>query len=321
MLGSDPIHQYDSGLDVNRTTGGLGVQGVFTLEPVYKTEAGGGIPAWVEWYLSQNYNGNCLTFGYAQAGQENSFGWPSMKDGLEYQFKRISDLVTEGSLEAETLGETGRWFKRSFELTPASTITAFDDWKDEERRSVWFNCRNYRLNLYAEKGRFWIRDIYLFRENYRERYLDDICTTNDMLYDNLPFVDGNRFSGNGLRSGLYPVQDETTPAEGMSYTDMLYEEEDGKAVVTFKGTPCGDVTFTLTERGFSVSKTNDTPLMLAYIYDDLGIEIPVINQVSEQELMLRHGDYMYNVKVICGRLVSGKFIYPEDDKLVIDLCD
>ena len=49
------------------------------------------------------------------------------------------------------------------------------------------------------KWRFWIRDIYLFREDYRERYLENVCTTNDLLYDNLPFVDGNRFSGNGIR--------------------------------------------------------------------------------------------------------------------------
>ena len=61
MLGSDPIHQYDSGLDINRKKEPLST-GVFTLEPVYTTEAGGGMPAWVDWYLSQNFSGNCLTF-------------------------------------------------------------------------------------------------------------------------------------------------------------------------------------------------------------------------------------------------------------------
>lgn len=319
MLGSDPIYQYDSGLDLKRTTGGLGVQGVLTLEPVYKTEAGGGIPSWVDWYLSQNFNGNCLTFGYTQAGQENSFGWESMKDGLEYQFDKISELISAGKLEAETLGETGRWYKNTFPLTASSSISALTDWKSEGRRSVWYNCKNYRLNLYAENGRFWIRDIYLFREDYKERYLDDICTTDDLLYDNLPVVDGNRFSGNGIRSGLYPSSGYIASAQGMTFSDMIYTEENGSAVVTFTGTPCGDVTFTLTENGFDVSKTSDAPLSFTNLYNEAASGLPSIKRISDKVIEFCYRNYKYNVILKNGTVNTDNIMYAEGNEISIAL--
>ena len=68
----------------------------------------------MDWYLDTNFNGDCLSFGYTQVGQENSFGWDSMKDGLAYQFKKLKELQEQGRLEIETLGETGRWYKSTF---------------------------------------------------------------------------------------------------------------------------------------------------------------------------------------------------------------
>ena len=38
MLGSDPVYQYDFGMD--RDSGAAGVQGVITLEPVYCGNSG-----------------------------------------------------------------------------------------------------------------------------------------------------------------------------------------------------------------------------------------------------------------------------------------
>ena len=80
MLGSDHVYQYDFGMTVSE--GARRVQEVITLEPAYTAKGGGGNPKWVDWYLKENYNGECLSFSYAQAGQENSFGWAKIKDGL-----------------------------------------------------------------------------------------------------------------------------------------------------------------------------------------------------------------------------------------------
>ncbi|GHT99443.1 hypothetical protein FACS1894142_7030 [Spirochaetia bacterium] len=202
MLGSDPILQYDHGLDVS--SGASACQGVITLEPVYAgDEGGGGVKAWVDWFLDEAMTGSCLTFNYAQAGQENSFGWPAMKDGLEYQFQKLSALSDTGQVRIETLEESGVWFRKNYSETPNSAITALSDWKREGKRSVWFCSKRYRVNFYSEDGKFWLRDLMLFDDRYTERYLYDTCKIKDMTYDTLPVIDGNRWTGKGKRAGWY----------------------------------------------------------------------------------------------------------------------
>jgi hypothetical protein len=296
MLGSDPVSQYDLGLDLSV---GAGVQGVASLEPVYTGgEGGGGVPAWVDWYLNENFGGRCLSFGYAQAGQENSFGWNSMKDGLEYQYGRFAELAAQGKLEVETLGETGRWYKETYKSTPASVIAAE---KADDRRSVWYSSKNYRVNLYAEDGKFWIRDIHLFRDAYRERYLDGICTSNDLTYDTLPVIDGNRFSGHGVRAGLYP----TSGGKTLTYTEMKYREENGNAEVTFTGTECGDITFKLSENGFSVTKSGDAELTLSAVYDEVSAEKYITAaDIYNKAVKLRYNGFDYMAGVDKGRLTD-----------------
>lgn len=133
MLGSDQVYQYDFALDVQREVA-VG-QNVVTLEPVYTGTSGGGVPKWVDWYMKENFNGECLSFGYAQAGQENSFGWPAMKDGLTYQFALFEKLQQEGKIEVEQLGETGRWYKETYSETPASAITAHASVQEHDRET------------------------------------------------------------------------------------------------------------------------------------------------------------------------------------------
>src|SRR5690606_24007652 len=116
MLGSDPIYQYDARL------GGNG-QSVITLEPVYSgEEGGGGIPEWVRWFYDVNFRPDQVSFGYTQVGQENSFGWEAMKEGLTDQVELLASKQAEGVLRVETLAETGRWFRRQYSVTPASSI-------------------------------------------------------------------------------------------------------------------------------------------------------------------------------------------------------
>lgn len=49
--------------------------------------------------MKENFNDECLSFGYCQAGQENSFGWQKMKDGLIYQFALFDKLQKEGKID------------------------------------------------------------------------------------------------------------------------------------------------------------------------------------------------------------------------------
>ncbi|WP_150106490.1 hypothetical protein [Paenibacillus sp. JDR-2] len=199
MLGSDPIYQYDARL------GGNG-QSVITLEPVYSgAEGGGGIPEWVRWFFDVNFRQEQVSFGYAQVGQENSFGWALMKDGLIDQIEQLASRQQEGEVRAETLAESGRRFKEQYPLTPASSISALSDWRSEGRQSVWYYNRYYRFNLLNNNGELWIRDIHLFDERYAERYLEDICPDKFSHYDTLPVVDGARWGKGSKPAGLRPV--------------------------------------------------------------------------------------------------------------------
>lgn len=295
MLGSDPVAQYDLGVAENLENS-VAVQGVVTLEPVYCGEAGGGgVPAWTDWYFAQNFSGNCLTFGYTQAGQENSFGWPAMAAGLSDQLEKIAEWQKNGRLSAETLGEAGRWYKQTFSATPPSTIVAETDWKNTGKQSVWFNCRRYRINLYAEGGRFWIRDLHLFDGGYAERYLDAVCDSDKITYDNLPVADGSRFSGHGVRGGLYPSAAQGEDG-GLPYTEMQYAEAGGTAVVTFSGTPCGEVVFTLTEEGASITKTGAAPLYLTLRGDRTADGFPDIHIEGADTLCYTYRTYPYLVR-------------------------
>lgn len=234
MLGSDPIYQYDMGLDVNGVAADW--QGVATLEPVYAGRDGGGNPDWVDWYLDENFSGRCLEFGYTQAGQENSFGWNAMSAGLTYQIGKIAKLRGEGRIEALTLSETGEWFRKTFPQTPATVVSALTDRHGKGRSSVWYDCKNYRADVYTELGAFWIRDVFLFRERYEERYLRAVNDSVSMTFDNLPFIDGNRYSGLGVRAGLYPF----VAGKSLTYKNKEYKESGHTAEMLFTGTEAGD---------------------------------------------------------------------------------
>src|SRR5690606_8481848 len=117
-----------------------------SLEPVYPES--GKNENWVDYFLETIVNGSSLAFNYAQAGQENSFTWSEMSEGLEMQFPLFDSLRAAGEIRIETLAETGRWFKDQFPLTPSTAITTLTDVRQEGNKSVWYNSRFYRSNLF-----------------------------------------------------------------------------------------------------------------------------------------------------------------------------
>lgn len=204
MLGSDPIYQYDAGLVQGDTYEPSWHQPVITLEPVYP-EAGGN-PDWVRWYFKENFNGICLSMGYTQVGQENSFGWWGMQKGLTDQMALVAEKAAAGELQVQTLEQSGRWYRSQYAQTPASAIAALTDWQNQGHKSVWYCSKQYRVNFMWENDRFWIRDIHLFDEKYKERYLTEANPHESFVYDNLPVIDGNRWSRGRIRAGIYPIR-------------------------------------------------------------------------------------------------------------------
>ncbi|MBK1881823.1 hypothetical protein JIN85_05320 [Luteolibacter pohnpeiensis] len=196
MLGSDPVYQYDHNL-------GNGIQGVISLEPVYRP--GGGSPDWVRWFFDANFNAPNLAFAYTQAGQENSFGWPAMEAGLKDQYQLMEEQVAEGKIRVETLEQSGSWYRDHFETTPATAVVAMDDFDDQGHRSIWYESRFYRINFYWEGSSWRIRDLHIFNEKYPERYLKDRVTGSTATYDTLPVMDGFHWSTASDLAGIRPL--------------------------------------------------------------------------------------------------------------------
>ena len=200
MLGSDPIYQHGT------------TPGMYTLEPVYP--AAGGSAEWVAWFMDNLIHQPCLAFGYTQAGQENSFGWEAMKKGLTMQVALLVQQVQAGEIQVETLAEAGRWFHDHYSLTPPTSVVALDDWKHQDRKTVWYDSRYYRLNVLWENGVFFIRDLHRFDENMVSVTHDTALTKTSLAYGTLPVMDEALWSGAekaGMRPVLLSANGETSP--------------------------------------------------------------------------------------------------------------
>lgn len=185
MLGSDPIRQYADGSTVT------------TLEPVY-THAGGN-EQWVNWFFDIFANDPVVGFQYTQAGQENSFTWAAMRKGLEMQFPIIATLRKEGKVQVETMEQSGRWFRKTYAVTPATTFAATKDIGDSDKKTLWYNSRFYRTNLLWAGGHLRIDDIHLFNEAIPDKYFKEVTTVNKSFFYTLPIVDGFQWGEAGFR--------------------------------------------------------------------------------------------------------------------------
>ena len=297
MLGSDPIYQYDAGLFDGSNCTEVKAQGVVSLEPVYKD--GGGNPAWVRWFFDSMAKAPCLAFGYAQAGQENSFGWPGMEKGLTDQIALLAEFQTKGTMRVEPLEQSGRWFRRKFPVTPAAAVTALNDYRNEGRKSVWYQNRFHRVNLYWCGNQCRVRDIHLFNEHYAERYLTSACPGAACTYDTLPVAEGFLWSDKDVVSGLIPM---TVAKSGASKA-----MRGGEPVVTEDGPSNLVVHWPLTGKGTLITTCAEDSLSWALAGNSwrlemhwaAGVQAP-FRAVTDGTLMCRHNGFDYAVECRCG---------------------
>lgn len=309
MLGSDPIYQYDC--SSNEDLSPMKSQRVITLEPVYH-DIGGGLNEWVDWYLKENFNGECLSFGYAQAGQENSFGWQKMKDGLIYQFALFDELHKQGKIQIEQLGETGRWYKEKYSETPASTITAHSAFDDENKKTTWYCSKNYRINLYTENGSLRIRDFHIFDESIEDPFDTEVCKETFAVYETLPVVDGYLYSGNGIRSGAFLRYANKT---AFNCRDMSFKETALNECEVDFTSDIGFINFALSEDKIEIQSDRDFQ-----IENIIGREceyLPERIKSDKKEITLRYHEKQYTIKLLSGIFVDENTILSENSKITI----
>ena len=227
---------------------------------------------------------------------------------LPAQLERIAALRGTGRVEVEPLGASGRWFREKFDQTPATAIFA----EKEGRHSLWYNCRNYRANILAEGGAIWMRDLFLFRENYPELYLHQREPRDVLCFDNLPVMDGNRFSGGGVRAGWYLVVND----EALAFKTIEYNEPAADtACLRLLGTPCGEVTLAFSPKGITLWA--ELPQGLA-LERRTGPKTPQPQrQADGQTVTLSHNGFNYALRLDEGHYAGLERIAPDNGRVAV----
>lgn len=315
MLGSDPIYQYDDGLGNDR-------QGVISLEPVY-TQAGKN-RAWVHYFFNAIVDQPCLAFNYAQAGQENSFTWDAMKDGLEMQIPIIDSLQRTQKIQVLTLAETGKWFKDKFSTTPATAVTVLNDIRNENNKTVWFNSRYYRMNLLWKNQDFSFRDIHLFDERFKSQYVDKPGESSQFFFYTLPMVDGYMWSTPEDRAGMQIVQHSASGEKKIVQLNppTITEPDTKTLVVTCTDVENHSFKMTFTESDFEITcDTNDKDFRWSLDLHTASSELP-FKEIEGQNIMAEFQGFKYVIRCLDGKPeISGDCalrISPVQNQIKID---
>ncbi len=310
MLGADPIYQYDMNLGDNDAC-----QHVTSLEPVYGNS--GCDEKWVRWYLSENFNNKGISFSYAQVGQENSMGWKDIVKGLPMQFEILKKMHDEGRIKIMTLADSGSWFKASFNTTPPQAQMFDSDERDNKYKTVWYNCKNYRLNVLYESGKIWIRDLYIFNELFREKFIITKEDSHNCSYFTLPVIDGFRFSDKNTRAGLYLYRDGAPLIISEPWRTF---EKDGGANIYL-----GDKLKITADENSIFIRCKKQGWYLCCINAE-NAAVPYIN-ITEKIIKMKftnfqEADFDYELKLDKGyfrETENGFVLFPEDGEIRIDL--
>jgi hypothetical protein len=315
MLGSDPIYQYECGL-------GVDWQGVITLEPVYAGQEGGGaVRPWVEWFFKTMTEEPCLAFNYIQAGQENSFTWKSMKNGLDIQIPLLDSLRKQNKVRIETLEASGKWFRENYKVTPATAVTALTDHRNQGNKTVWYNSRFYRANLKWEGDKFYFRDIHLFDERMESDYLTQAGESTQCIYITLPVVDGFRWSDANTKAGLHIVDAQgIDPVVG---TPVVSELPENILQVEFPDADGQLFRIVFYEDRFEVSRTKNTKneIWALELKTTANAELP-FRQVSAKQIKatFRNFNYSLGLKEGLAEVSRGGDLrmIPAGNRIVVD---
>ena len=229
----------------------------WTLEPVWFA----GESATLENAMLDCFFGDeVLNFGYAQIGQENSFGNSDILSPLRRQ---IEALQKRGDVCFEKMSETALRFRQRFSATPPTVTAGLKNWDTEDLQSVYYQCRNYVANLFRDKERVFLRAFYLFDESVPEHYLQQTCDSFFALYENLPLVDTVVWAEKE-RENIGLTLDEhgvTFSFEALSETDVKITWNDKAVVFTEEGvktTGVSEMTYDLMDKKAEIDAHGDT---------------------------------------------------------------
>ncbi|RYX84856.1 twin-arginine translocation signal domain-containing protein [bacterium] len=193
MLGQDPVYYYQKEWTI---PGGRRLGEPDTMEPVWTS---GRSPHFIDGFLNMIAEAPTLRFAYAQLGQENTFPWDQQKDGYPIQMKALAELRDKGEVHVETMGDSGRRFKRAFTTTPAQAQVQLEDPfgnTDPAQKSVWYQSRFYRANLHIKGDLPFLRDLTTYSDTNPQPFLKQATRLHDVEQRMPAILDGYHWSKN-----------------------------------------------------------------------------------------------------------------------------
>ena len=270
--------------------------GLFTQEPAWKC---GQSEEWVKWHYENIFKDENMGLEYTQLGQESSFAWERVADAYGMQMTYALDNKDKFGYEFVTVAEMGRRFKDMYTETPSNLRFVLDDWAEKGNRSVWFNNKNYRINVFSDKEQVWIRDIHLFDENYQDKYLKAPCSTSGALYDNPPIMDGIRFSSDDTQAGMFfgngKITDVKKNGDGCEITLTAYEKE---------------IKMQLCEESIAITSSAEFKIEFRATKDC------AVFKINEKNIEYNHDGFEYEMLIEKGR-TEAEFICSEDKAAVL----
>ena len=191
MLGQDPVYYYAKEWSL---PSGQRLGEPDTMEPAWTS---GRSPVFVKGFLNMISDAPTLGFGYAQLGQENTFPWAQQAEGYPMQMKALAQLRDAGRVHVETMGDSGRRFKRAFATTPAQAQVQLSDPfgnTDPAQNSIWYQSRFYRANLHINGDLPFLRDLTIYSDLNSQPFLKEATRDGSVEQRMPPILDGYHWS-------------------------------------------------------------------------------------------------------------------------------
>jgi hypothetical protein len=290
LLGQDPVYYYDKTFSYPDT-----------MEPVW---ASGQSPTFVPLFLEMIAQSPTQSFAYAQLGQENSFGWPAMRKAFPPQLDQLAQVRRDAGLIVETMGETGRRFKRAFRSTPPQAQVMLKDpfGKDPPQRTVWYQSKYYRANLHFRGDQFFLRDLHVYDDRFPQPYLTDTALQHGIEQRMLAVLDGYHWSDDKVRAmGRFVLigEDGRATPLAMSAPPTVTESQSGLQT-TVPLSSGGACIFSFGEREIEFSlKGAPSPSRLALLFEWSPART-AFEALSDARLTYRFRDFAYAIRVSKG---------------------
>jgi hypothetical protein len=170
----------------------------------------------------------------------------------------------------------------------------FESFCEDGYKTYWFYNKYYRANLLYQNGALWFRDIYKFDENFAEKYVDRREDTPNSVYENLPVMDGYKWSRDDIRAGIYFYnKNGILKSENITYTAP--DENTLTVAHNFKNNENIRITF----KDDLIKIEGNTDYFMSFAFGK-GVTLPV-KSVENSKINYLYRDYEYSIVLIKGK--------------------